>query len=208
MTDQRWIEAITSFFYETGNQTRIRDIGRAGGCREGWIQGELFHYFAIRGICLETNAFPISDESGYFKADLHVNGPYGLVAECKVLNKWGTAYKMLDGHGIRGPQSRLNTNGALRYEYDILHHEMEPSVGLLRDFYRLALSKKIKNDITRLLILVLHTDPPNEHYENDPLGELLLQVAFGDPEDEHLVLNENGLMVKIWRVKPQEARIE
>ena len=61
---------------------------------------------------------------------------------------------------------------------------------------------------------MVYTDPPKnltgeELATNlgDPLGQLLLQVAFGDPEDEHLLIDGDGLMVKIWRVKPHEGRL-
>jgi hypothetical protein len=121
---------------------------------------------------------------------------------------------MLDGHGVRGPLARLQANGELRYDYKDLPAMAMPGEGLLRDFFRLAQSKNIKNDASRLLILILNTYPtekPTDEYraenEADTLGRLLLQVTFGDPEDEQLILNNDGLVVKIWRIQSPEARI-
>lgn len=215
MNDDRWLEAFHAFFGDESLRARLRAIGLAGGCREGWLQGEMFHFFKNLGIDLQTNRFCISDQSDYLKADLYVPGPCGLVAECKVLGKWDYANKMLDGAGVRAPQARLRSTGELRYSYEDLRVLDEPGEGLLRDFFRLALSRRIDRDFSRLLILVIHTDPPTRfekieqaNNEGDSLGKLLLRVAFGDPEDEHAVLDEAGLMVKIWRIKPQEVRLE
>lgn len=215
MSDQHWIDAFASFFEVPEHQARVRAIGRAGGCREAWLQGELYHHLSKENAQVGMNCVCISEKSNYDKADFHIAGPGGLIAECKVLATREVQYKMLDGHGIRGPQARLKANGALRYDYKDLLSLPMPNLGLLRDFFRLANFKDPTGDVSRLLILVMHTDNPKDFseetqakVEGDKLGQLLSQVSFGNPEDEHLVLDEGGLLVKIWRVQSPEARLE
>ncbi len=196
-----WLQHLREFFDTETTKAGLKILASAEGCREGWLQGQAYLHFRSKGIDLRTNSLPIQNEAAYQKADFFVPGEGGLLAECKVLGTVGYAYKMLDGLGIRGPQSRLATQGNLRYDYSTLATMDEPGEGLLRDFFRLALCtrEELLPSTARILILVL-----SKYEQPDSLGELLLKVQFGALEDasEDLV-DEDDLLVRAWQIKPQ-----
>lgn len=201
MSESIWAERFRAFFAADSTRKGLKTLFGAEGCREGWLQGQAYLHFQSKGFDLRTNHLPIKNEAGYQKADFFVPGEDGVVAECKWLGTSGFMPKMLDGLGLKAPQARLETYGELRYDYTVLSNMDEPGEGLLRDFFRLSLCTRaeVLPSTTRLLILVM-----NRTQNVEPLGDLLLKVQFGDPTDTLKdLLDEDGLLVRAWQIKPQ-----
>ena len=94
-----WVERLRAFFQEI--EAPLSVILNAEGCREGWIQGELFRHFRPTDPSFNVNC---SHASKRIKHDI-VNGkPVALVAELKVYGLRGYCDKNLYGGSLAAYQ--------------------------------------------------------------------------------------------------------
>src|SRR5450631_4281828 len=101
-----WQSRLIDSIEETMRAQRLRSVFDAGGCREGWIQGEVYLQHRAR-LC--TNWVPIAPRArADLSADLEVGtdkrvhqcGPRPMVAEVKMLSA-SFQVKTITGGAIR-----------------------------------------------------------------------------------------------------------
>lgn len=172
-----WLESFKQFF--SSHARLIDEIFDASGCREGWLQGEMYRYFKTRRpIDVNTFAYPLGG-----KADISASAPTAMVAEVKLL---GGDYqrKVLTG-GALGPL--LAMRGTIRR-----HHRAKlalGSFGLIPDYKRLT-SVRSKE---RILILVV-----DKHSHGD-LSELLRKIHFHGECQE--VDRGGRMLARLWQLR-------
>ena len=137
-----WLDRIAEFFETRGDE--LVPIMDAWGCREGWVQGELFRFFRIAG----HENFHVNRELANVKFDLWsdcLEAP--MVGEMKLI---GTTYqpKCITGGARKPIQQRLNEPiGPNDRDLNL------GSWGLILDYFRL-IDTKLPANYERLLVLV------------------------------------------------------
>jgi hypothetical protein len=194
MTTDRWIKDLSKFF--SSIKTRLPVVLDAGGCRENWVQAELYQWFRqregkenvlVNRLCLDQN------ERKDDKADLAILGrdkkPI-LVAEIKVFGQWLYLPKNLDGRGIRYYQKNFAPTAPIVVKKERLWCERNNG-GILRDYFRLRDYKPRDRRLTRLLVLVLQRSR-----SPDGFGKVISRVEF--EKDARVLLDRPEVLVKCW----------
>src|SRR5947208_155416 len=87
-----WPDRLITFFREIASPLGV--ILNASGCREGWIQGEMFRHFSPGNNGFSVNC---SYANSRMKHDLHCKKPTEVVAELKVYGYRGYYHKNICG---------------------------------------------------------------------------------------------------------------
>ena len=141
-----WIEALREFFQRI--EAPLSVILNANGCREGWIQGELFRHFRPTDATFKVNC---SHASNRIKHDIVCGRPVSLVAEMKVYGLHGYLEKNLYGGNLAAYQPPSEDHRIPVTLDTIL--KLQPTPGsYLNHVRRLSLTADVSE---RLMILVL-----------------------------------------------------
>lgn len=99
-----WFELLVEFF--DAHSESLGEVFDASGCREGWVQGELFRWFRCRrGFgTFAVNSLRISDTE---KADFSAEEPTRVVREIKLVG-WNYCTKNITGGSIKPFLSRVD----------------------------------------------------------------------------------------------------
>lgn len=161
----------------------------AVGCREGWVQGELYRYFSAQDPDFRVNSYSLATRK---KADLYGRNPVPMVAEIKVFGVQGYYHKNLAG--CSNIDCYLPTESGSRVEVtsDHLTNVSESEDSLLRDYLRLRNHTSEYEELEKYLILILRTDG-----EPDRFGRVIQAVRLSDRET---TLNYPQAMVRIWAI--------
>jgi hypothetical protein len=84
-----WMHFFESSFHNM--RQRLNIVLDASGCREGWLQGELFRLGKKQGLLANSYSFGRGQ-----KADLSFGEPVSMVAEVKIVGAQDQAKKMKD----------------------------------------------------------------------------------------------------------------
>lgn len=169
---------------------RLTHILNADGCRESWLQGELFLILRDQGFkSAAVNKYQY--EAGRrTKADLWVpmDNRCGLVAEIKVLGMKAYYPKVIDGKN--SITHYLPKQGDARIDVTKATISAASGNSLLRDWARL---NRVPPDLQRVLLLVLQdADDP------DDVGRSLRAIRLPGREKSG---NHEGFMVRTWTLE-------
>lgn len=171
-----WLDEMTRFFKVHADS--VSEIFDASGCREGWLQGELFRYFRKRKRPIDVNTYRYPNGG---IADLSAVGPPPMVGEIKLLGG-GYQSKVITGGGLR---SFLSFEGTIRRTHG--RQFSRGSFGLLPDYTRLTAVR------TRQRLLVLVIDQQSE----GPLSPILETISF---DGDHNKISCGRGIARIWKL--------
>ena len=97
MTEDFWFIYFSQFFDRV--QTDFSVVLKASGCREGWLQGELFRYG--RKMNIKVNQYSLG---GSRKADVHCPVEPAMIAEIKII---GSDYQSKQREALKADVVRL-----------------------------------------------------------------------------------------------------
>jgi hypothetical protein len=178
---------------------RLRCVFDAEGCREGWLQGELYLRHRER---VRVNSIPIAYRAkADLSADLDVKprvricGPQPMVAELKVLAA-SFQTKTITGGAIKPFRRLPKVNGRRRVTKSAASKSLRRGPwGLIPDYLRL-LEAKVPPRTEKLLVLVALTDVDEQ---DNWIGAELESVDFQAKSFVGQLLGNWGF-VRIWRV--------
>jgi hypothetical protein len=166
-----WSERLITFFEAIA--TPLACVLRADGCREGWIQGEMFRHFRTENNGFRVNA---SLAGGRVKHDVHCLKPTEMVAELKVFGLSGYYNKNLYGASdISRFKPSEDTGRLLLTSQDIESLETFGN-SFVSDVQRLI---RLDRDIERYMILVLQKARPVDEF-----GRAIFGLRVSDIEHE------------------------
>ncbi|ACY15382.1 hypothetical protein [Haliangium ochraceum] len=192
-----WIDGLRGFFREV--EPRLKEMLDASGCREGWLQGEMFLHFRARDDYFYVNEERLSQEAGRRgrKADFSAypshddNAALWMIGELKVLGMRGYQRKVL-GLSLQPFLERL-ARGEVQLSVDELRED-PGTWGLVGDYWRLQ-NVEADEEVPRLLVLVLDVRHANQA---DDLGKVLHALEFDPPAQ---VLHQcDSFITKCWPV--------
>lgn len=167
----------------------LAEVLKASGCREGWLQGELFRRLRAKGIQdVQTNEYPYAGNVRA-RADLWVPGK--MVAEIKVLGDCGFLPKVIDGstsiQRLRENYHPREAGGRRIITKELVENSLGSS--LLWDFKRLS---RVEDRFERILLLILQkTDQP------DDVGRALHALQMSGQE---ITKDLGGFVARAWTV--------
>ena len=178
-----WPDRLFALFAEIARPTAV--VLNADGCREGWLQGEIYRYFHPK-----YNGFRVnySQGSGRVKHDVYCPLPTEMIAELKVYGMRGYFNKNLCGRSnikrflpaVAGARVNLSQE-----EIDDLG-----AAGYLADVCRL---RQLPDSLERYMILVLQkADEP------DDFGKVISALQVSPEEWEW---HCDAFLVRISRIK-------
>lgn len=164
----------------------LNEILNATGCREGWLQGELFRYYRRVDPAFSVNTFALGNGK---KADLHGTLPEEWVAELKIYGQAGYFHKNIYGYSDiseflpSSPEQRVDVT---QQHLDAVH----PKEGsLLKDCLRLRGIKSVQH---KFMVLVIHKyDPP------DDFGLAISAIRLSQAE---VTFDYSDFLLRIWRI--------
>jgi hypothetical protein len=190
-----WANELRSFF--GARAVELADVLTAGGCREGWIQGEAFRHFRReRGLAFYCNAHPVpyGKAADFAVYDSHEDDADLLfLAELKVLGSVNYQPKNITGRGADAKRLRalLRSRGDLVVTARQYRHAMEINEGsLVRDYFRIIHAKETDSVVRALLLVLDLRGTP------DTVGEVLRAIEF-----EHrarTIFASADFIVKAW----------
>jgi hypothetical protein len=166
-----WSDRFLTLFAEIAGP--LADVLNADGCREGWLQGELYRHFRRHSNGFRVN---FSYRSGRVKHDLYCSPPNEMVAELKVFGLRGYLNKNLCGQSnidrflpaVAGTRVMLR-----RDEID----RLQPASGsYLADVRRLW---QLPDLLERYMILVLQ-----KAHDPDDFGRAISAIQVSSEERE------------------------
>jgi len=146
----------------------------ADGCREGWLQAELYRYFHPVQPAFRVNQ-SLSD--GRVKHDLVCLGPSPMVGELKVYGQSGYYQKNLHGRSNidqfvpESPDQRVCITAAQLAE-------LQPTGGFLHDVHRLH---QLQDVATKVMVLIIQRAS-----EPDRFGAAITAIKVSDEEVEYV----------------------
>lgn len=168
-------------------ERELAEVLNASGCREGWLQGELFRRLRAKGIQdIRTNDYPYAGNVRV-RADLWV--PEKMVAEIKVLGDSGFHPKVIDGlASVRRLRESYHPPGA-GGRRTVTKENIENSLGssLLWDFKRLT---RVEDRYERILLLIIQTSG-----QPDEVGRALHAVQLPGTETTR---DFGGFVARAW----------
>ena len=178
-----WVRRLQMFFREI--EVPLSFVLNAEGCREGWVQAELFRRFRPRNRTFNVNC---SLESRQAKHDIVSGTPPSLVAELKVYGLSGYYTKNLYG---KSNVSAFHPSGDERVAYTReMIEALNPQPGsYLKDVLRLAQTVGVTE---RLMILVLQ-----KAVTIDRFGQAMLAIQVSEREHD---LDFGEFMVRISEI--------
>ncbi len=144
-----WLDAFRSAF--DGMAADLPVVLNARGCREGWIQAELFRRLSPSDPAFSVNFYSLNKGK---TADLYGEIPSRMLAELKVLGTEGFYNKNLAGCSNLSLFLPAKEGDRVDLCADHLAVVVDAVDSLLRDFGRL---KSASESFERYLILVLQT---------------------------------------------------
>ncbi len=159
----------------------------AVGCREGWLQGELYRHLVAQDLDFQVNSYKLGPRK---KADLYGIRPVPMIAELKVFGVEGFYNKNLDGRSNIDiyRTSKSDTRIDLTDEH---LQRVHPSVdSLIRDYQRLR--DHPSRDTEKYLILALHLKG-----EPDSFGQTVRAVRISINE---WTFDYPSVMVRVWAI--------
>jgi hypothetical protein len=195
-----WQSRLLNSIRDREMTKRLRWVFDAEGCREGWLQGELFLSHRKR---VGVNLIPIAGRrtKADLSADLDVEprvricGPHPMVAELKVLAA-SFQPKTITGGAIKPFRRLPEVNGRRRVTKSAASKSLScGSWGLIPDYRRL-LEAKVPPRTEKLLVLVALTDVDEQ---DNWIGAELESVDFQAKSFVGQLLGNWGF-VRIWRV--------
>jgi len=159
----------------------------AAGCREGWLQEELYRQLANQDPDFQVNTYELGPGK---RADLHGIRPVPMIAELKVFGDRGFYNKNLDGRSNIDIYQTPMADARIDLTPEHLGR-VHPSVdSLLRDYQRLR--EHPSKDIEKYLILVLHLSG-----KPDRFGQAVRAIRISNNE---LTFHYPNVLVRIWAV--------
>jgi len=179
-----WLEAFRHAFNDMAPDLAV--VLNAKGCREGWIQAELFRRLSRSDPAFSVNSYKLSKGK---TADLHGEKPTPMLAEIKVLGTEGYYHKNLAG--CSNLSLFMPANEQDRVELCDEHLAVVDNAvdSLLRDFIRL---KSAPASFERFLILVLQTSGVA-----DTFGKAINAIRVNRDET---TFTYSKVLVRIWRI--------
>lgn len=192
-----WENAFCEMFAEISGP--LGCILRANGCREGWLQGEVFRHFRSRDKAVYTNYVTLPSPGGLKnrKADLAIYSGHEnyarlqLVGEIKVYGERGYYAKNLTGGSLIEVQRRIADSGKpITFSNCRADRQLVTGYGLLADYFRLV--DFVSEDTpTKLLLLCVQ-----KHESPDEFGRVLRRVEFEAPGV--LLCDKDDFWAKCW----------
>lgn len=177
-----WQKLLAEFFEL--HAKALGEIFDAMGCREGWLQGELFRWFRFHGgfDTFAVNSLQIGNSK---KADFSAESPTRVVGEIKLLG-YDYQPKTITGGSIKPFLNRIDQPITAADRSIIL------GWGLIQDFFRLLdFAAQEKRDA--LLVLVI-----DERSQRDlSLARALRGINFVRPSTD---IRFPAGVVRIWSV--------
>ena len=180
-----WIDAFRHAF--DGMAADLAVVLNAKGCREGWIQAELFRRLSQSDPDFSVNSYKLSKGK---TADLHGQKPNPMLAEVKVLGTEGYYNKNLAGCSNLALFLPANEKDRVDLCDEHLAVVDDAVDSLLRDFGRL---KSAPANFERYLILVLQTSGVA-----DTFGKAISAIRVTANET---TLSYPEVLVRIWRIE-------
>lgn len=199
ITSSYWQSEFLASVEDMARGKDLRDIFKAAGCREGWIQAELYLRHRNR---VHVNTIPIADGT---KADLSADltldseenvrrcGDRPMVAEVKVLAA-SFQWKTISGGAIRPFRDMPCAKGRRRITRSNAKALCRGSWGLIPDYIRLLNARRLPACTEKLLILVELVECDDEC---DRIGRDLRCIDFQSKSFKRRRLGKWGL-VRIW----------
>lgn len=199
MSQIDWTRSFQEFF--EGRAEELDFVLQASGCREGWLQGEAFHFFRSSGVAIYTNSLALPSVSGKLnrKADFAVyrshadDAKLDLVAELKVHRERGSYPKGLTGGDLGEARRRVARTNPIVFSDQAIDRQMMLGPGLLADYFRLVDFEAGEDSPARLLILCVQRAA-----EPDNFGKILSQIEF--EATGVTLLDTQSTWVKAWFV--------
>ena len=164
-----WIEPLGAFFQEI--QAPLSLVLDAEGCREGWIQGELFRHFRPNDASFNVNC---SHTSKQVKHDIVCGNPASLIAELKVYGLRGYYPKNLYGRNDLSQFQPSRDGARILLTLDTLAALQPEPRSYLGDVLRLS---QVVDVPERLMILVIQKTATEDRF-----GRAILAVQVSRRE--------------------------
>lgn len=198
-----WATELQDFF--RARRFALEDVLRAQGCREGWIQGEVFRHFNTNlHLPFYCNVHPVpwgrtADFSAYVSKSNDAETLF--VAELKVLGVSNYLPKNVTGRAadVSWLHRRLRRDGRVMVTNNAVMRRSTAyrESSLVRDYFRI-IDMPEPTSVVRALMLVLDL-----RGEPDACGEVLRSIEFEKPA--RILFESEVLLVKCWFLRGPES---
>ncbi len=183
-TRDAWVNRFQEAFHAI--EKRLSEVLGAAGCREGWLQGELYRFFRKTDDGFRVNEYRLS---GRQKADLYGSRPTEMIAEIKIYGTSSYLRKNIDGTSDISaflPNTEGKRIDVRRADLDRVNLK---EGSLLKDLLRL---RSVEAQLQKYMILVIHK---NGH--KDKFGRAITAIRL---TKEEWTFEFKDFILRIWRV--------
>jgi len=194
-----WMGFFNDFFMK--NQERIDEAMYPDGCREGWLQNEIFTSvwfdddFAV-------NYYPLhkddDSKSNSCKVDLYGEHPQKMVGEIKIVAQQFDHTCIAGRSGLNGFSGE--GRNVLCQAEDLRNAGSEGNGSILKDVFRLNSIQAPSIEKYMILLIPIYEEPG---WVDEDMDNALKNITFAGVDlQERSYLNENGhgFKTRIWQL--------